>query len=42
MTTHRNNNNNSVSQVTADEFVLSDMTVALLSEEITHVHKMNV
>ena len=31
-------NNNSVSQVSAGELELSDMTVALLSEEITHVH----
>ena len=35
MTTHRNNKNNSVSQVSAGELVLSDMTVAL--KEITHI-----
>ena len=41
MTTHRNTgitNSNSVSQVSVGELVLSDITVALLSEEITHVH----
>ena len=31
-------NNNSVSQVSAGELELIDMTVALFSEEITHVH----